>query len=97
MTPSHPKDVFNGVVQRAIVNQGSKSEHNAIVLKTDQGDQLKLRVGGLNPFESRGLSHLVGSRVKTEGIVANGALFVGKLEDIVVLGPPGRPARPPQP
>jgi hypothetical protein len=45
---------------------GSKSEHDAVYLETDQGDYV-LRKAGANPFEHVGLKEMIGKQVTVEG------------------------------
>lgn len=55
-----------GLVQRKRVAVGSKSEHDAIVLKTSRGEWTLRRVGG-NPFSDPELNRLVGLVIECEG------------------------------
>ena len=53
---------------------GSKSEHDAIYLETDQGDFRLRRLGG-NPFSDPVLNELVGKKITATGIL-NEKLFI---------------------
>jgi hypothetical protein len=85
-----------------MVNVGSKSEHKALVLHTDNGAALRLRMAGTHPFEiPEALKKFVGQRVSLEGQqTAGGQVIVGEAANITVLPticrPPPRP-RPPSP
>jgi hypothetical protein len=94
-----PKASFTGVLKRKLVNQGSKSEHQAIVLELADGSDLRLRVQGGNPFQNDALKSYLGKRVQINGTTtpAQPLLTIDSVADIIVLGPPGKPARPPQP
>lgn len=91
MTTPSAKKVFNGVVKRKTLNAGSKNEHSAIVLKTAT-QTFKLNLKGDNPFENKGLAHLVDSTVKIEGRTMGSTLFIQDKADIQVINPPPRPA-----
>lgn len=90
------KKTYTGMVRKETYAKGSKSEHQAVVLDTGDGNPMKLRIRGNNPFSDPELDQFVGMRVSVEGIAGSGVniLFVEKAADIVVLGPPGRSARP---
>jgi hypothetical protein len=53
---------------------GSKSEHDAIYIETDQGDFQLRRLGG-NPFSDPDLIKLVGKKITATGVL-NGKLFI---------------------
>ena len=96
------KEKLTGFVMRRRVNVGSKSEHEAIVIVLDdsQAPYFEIRVKGQNPFQpAPGLEAFVGQRVQVEGTLGSGVLvlLVDKVSDIVLLGPPGRSAKPPRP
>jgi hypothetical protein len=94
-----PKKSFTGILKQKLVNKGSKSEHQAIVLELTDGTDLRLRVQGHNPFQNDALKSYVGKRVQINGFTtpAQPLLLIENVSDITVLGPPGRTARPPQP
>lgn len=48
--------------------KGSKSEHEAIYLETEQGEYV-LRKAGSNPFENKELNEFVGKQVVATGAV----------------------------
>jgi hypothetical protein len=70
VTPS-----FDGTVVRKPFAQGSKSERDAVVLATSQGDFLLRREGG-NPFVDPVLEGLVGKAVRFDGVVVGSTLVV---------------------
>jgi len=69
---------FRGHVVRRRVSVGSKSEHEALVLVTDGGDEYKLRREGGNPFRDPELDVLEGERIECEGIVRDGQLIMSR-------------------
>jgi hypothetical protein len=72
-----------GRVERKQVAQGSKSERNAVVLKTSKGEYVLQRAGG-HPFHDDVLDELVGSQVTFEGAIMGNTLIV---RDWNVVGP----------
>ena len=77
-----------------------KNEKGAIVLDIGTGPVLEINMNGFNPeADKAALAPFVGKRVKVDGIPGSGVpmLLVNGISDIVVLGPPGRPSRPPRP
>jgi len=85
------KEIFNGEVARDVINRGTKSEHEGIVLKTAAGQVFRLYVEGDNPFEYQSVKPLVGLDVSVEGTVdpadKRGILRVKQASDITVIGP----------
>lgn len=65
---------LQGEVVRQVVGEGSKSEHEAVVLVSDDG-QFILRRNGGNAFMDSELDKLVGKRIRGAGQVA-GATFI---------------------
>ena len=55
-----------GHVVRMMLNEGSKSEHEGVVLHSDKGS-FELRRKGANPFSDPGLDELVGKSIVAEG------------------------------
>lgn len=98
MTPIPPKADLTGFVKRQLVAAGSKSEHEALVLDAGNGRSFELRLKGGNPFREPALESFLNMHVRIEAASLMGSIaMIDKLSDITVLGPPGRPARPPQP
>ncbi|MCC7033381.1 MAG: hypothetical protein IT179_11170 [Acidobacteria bacterium] len=62
-----PPVVLCGHVARTRVRHGTGSEHIAVVLRTDEGEELILQRIGANPFEDPEGEKLVGHRVTVEG------------------------------
>ena len=95
---------FIGTIRHAFLYAGSKSGHDATVLDIgDIGNIVELHVNGGNPFHDPALDPFVGKRVSVEGNLSapgNGplrsALFINKVSDITVLGPPPRTRGPSQ-
>lgn len=69
------RQIVRGIVARRPYATGSKSEHEAVMLITDQGE-FRLRRKGGNPFHDPSLNNLVGRRIKAEGIVAGPAFIL---------------------
>lgn len=60
--------------------EGSKSEHAAVYLDTDQGSYV-LRKKGANPFEDPGLLKLEGKEVTVEGTLDKYIFFADTIEE----------------
>lgn len=67
--------VVRGTVTRRPYAAGSKSEHEAVMLVTDEGE-FRLRRKGGNPFSDPSLDRLVGKRIEAEGTVAGPAFIL---------------------
>lgn len=67
---------LKGTVTRKSFGMGSKSEHTAIYLQTDEGDYRLRRAGG-NPFADPELKKWVGEKVVATGMVS-GDLLVAR-------------------
>jgi hypothetical protein len=72
---------FSGTVVRKPVAQGSKSEHDAVVLATDEGEFLLRRLGG-NPFVDPILDELVGKTLAFTGELLGATLVVSAWTEI---------------
>jgi len=72
---------FVGKVTKKIFGKGSKSEHEAIYLETEQ-DQYVLRRQDGNPFYDPELHKLVGKRVWCTGIVDDYTLTISDCKEI---------------
>jgi hypothetical protein len=66
---------LSGTVIRKLVAAGSKSEHDAVVLRTPDGTDFILRRSGGNAFRDEQLDNLVGSSITAEGNVV-GRVFI---------------------
>jgi hypothetical protein len=67
---------LQGRVVRKRVSIGSKSEHEALVLVTPDGQKYKLRRQEGNPFRDPELDVLEGKRIECEGILRNGQIIM---------------------
>jgi hypothetical protein len=67
---------YQGRVVRKRVSIGSKSEHDALVLVTPDGQEYKLRREGGNPFRDPELDVLEGKQIECEGIVRDGLIIM---------------------
>jgi hypothetical protein len=59
---------LRGEVAKKLLYAGTKSEHEGLVLITDEGE-FKLRREGGNPFRDDILDHLEGKKIQGEGIL----------------------------
>ena len=59
---------LRGHVTRKLLNRGTKSEHEGLVLLSPEGE-FKLRRQGGNPFWDETLASLEGKEIEGEGIV----------------------------
>lgn len=57
---------WRGTVKRKLIRRGTKSEHQALVLVTPEGEYKLRRVDG-NPFHDEMLDELEGNRVRCTG------------------------------
>jgi hypothetical protein len=73
--------ILEGRVIRKRINIGSKSEHDAAVLVTSDGEH-KLRVQGGHPFRDPEVDALVGKHIRGEGIMAAGQ-FIMERYDVI--------------
>lgn len=94
------KDIFTGTIKLQHVGGRSKSGRVTHVLDTGAGSPLILRLEGGNSMREPSFDKFVGQRVTFKGEMLEGSSYivvVKDLKDITVLGPAGRPARPPAP
>jgi hypothetical protein len=75
------RDVLRGTVRQRRYAAGSKSEHDAVTLVTDDGE-FRLQRKDANPFEDPGLREYVGKRVEAAGLIAGPSLIVEDLKEI---------------
>ncbi|MFL4975301.1 MAG: hypothetical protein ACJ8DK_13620 [Microvirga sp.] len=67
---------LEGRVVRERVSQGSKSERDAISLKTPDGETYLLRRQSAPAFGDKGLDHLVGRSIRASGLAADKTLIM---------------------
>jgi hypothetical protein len=70
-----------GIVVKKEVGRGTKSEHDAVMIVTGDGEY-KLRRRGGNPFVDPVLSELVGKRIRANGEVDAGQLIMSAWQEI---------------
>ena len=68
--------IYQGRVVRKRLSIGSKSEHEALVLVTPDGQEYKLRRQEGNPFRDPELDVLEGKSIECEGILRNDQLIM---------------------
>lgn len=64
---SKVEELRGRVVARRVL-KGTASEHNGIVLETDDGEQFILQRIGANPFDDEITRDLVGQQVRVTGV-----------------------------
>lgn len=74
---------LTGKVTTGIFSKGSKSEHEAVYLETEQGSFI-LRISGGNPFENPVLKKLAGKMIKAKGRIHNN-IFIANADDLEVM------------
>ena len=67
---------FQGRVEKRLFGKGSKSEHNAVYLKTPEGKEYVLRRLGGNAFRDPELDALVGKDIEGTGEVTDYTLIL---------------------
>ncbi|NJM30663.1 MAG: hypothetical protein HC855_11660 [Rhizobiales bacterium] len=70
-----------GRVERKLVSKGSKSEREAIVLVTDEGEEFLLRRRGGNPFTDAALDKLVGKVITLKGTLLQKLLLMDEWKE----------------
>jgi hypothetical protein len=66
---------LRGLVVKALHGQGTKSEHEAVLLDTGAGTYRLRRAGG-NPFADPELDRLVGQQIVCTGTVHQGTVIM---------------------
>ncbi len=66
---------FRGTVVRRKYGAGTKSEHDAVMLVTDDAAYRLRRVGG-NPFRDPDLDQMVGQKIVCEGTLHQGTVLM---------------------
>jgi hypothetical protein len=72
---------FTGKVVKEKMSPGSKSEHMAVKLKTEEGTFVLRKKGG-NPFYDESLGELVGKKVTVTGVVKDYVLMASEVVEI---------------
>ena len=70
---------IEGLVSRRRINVGSKSEHDATVIATDEGE-FKLRRQGGHPFSDPEVQALAGKRIRARGFLSAGQFLMERYE-----------------
>lgn len=78
-----PKGVreLRGKVVPGKFGAGSKSQHDAVYLESDEGSFVLRRIGA-NPFQDSGLDKYIGKKVVVTGIVEQYVLMVQEIKII---------------
>jgi hypothetical protein len=74
-------DRYEGRVVRKQVGKGSKSDHSAVVLETEDSDLVLRRQGG-NAFRDPQLEELVGRRIRGTGRRSGSTLILTDWEEL---------------
>ena len=77
------QETYEGLVVKKLVAEGSKSEHEAVVLETSGRDLILRRQGG-NAFKDDVLSALVGKHIRGAGRLVGSTLILSEWK---VTGP----------
>ena len=72
---------LRGHVTKKILNRGTKSEHEGLVLLSPEGE-FKLRRQGGNPFWDETLASLEGKDIEGEGIVRKQQFILSRLKTL---------------
>jgi hypothetical protein len=70
-----------GTVAKRLVARGSKSEREAVVLQTGEGEYVLRREGG-NPFHDPELERLVGKKIRALGREYENNLIMASWEEL---------------
>ena len=73
--------VVTGKVSRRLFAAGSKSEHMAVVLRSEHGDYVLRRPGG-NPFSDPILEQLIGKDIEADGEVQGYNLMLKDWQEV---------------
>jgi hypothetical protein len=76
--PAGKDMVITGKVIPTPYARGSKSEHIAVLIITDQGEYI-LRKTGDNPFENKALQPFLGKFIHAEGILIDTVFLAEKI------------------
>lgn len=81
MSADNPKMKLKGKVICKTFGKGSKSEHEAIYIETEQGEYV-LRKAGSNSFENNELIEFVGKEVIATGVVKAYLFVVTEIREV---------------
>lgn len=71
------EEEYSGVVRKEVINKGSKSERDAVLLGQSDDEFLILRRKNTNPYEEDSvLESLVGQHITCKGLKAAGKVLV---------------------
>lgn len=70
---------WRGTVKRKLLRRGTKSQHEALMLVTDQGEYKLRRIGG-NPFWDETLAELEGHGITCTGELDGAEVFLSSWE-----------------
>jgi hypothetical protein len=73
--------IFKGTVIKKPFALGSKSEHEAVCLVSDQGEFVLRRKGG-NPFSDPELDKLVGKQIRCDGDIVGYTLIISTWNEL---------------
>ena len=76
----NPVELTGTVVKKKFA-KGSKSEHDAVYLQTNDGSYLLRRLGG-NPFSDPVLQKLIGKKIRATGRLNEYFFLANKLKNI---------------
>jgi hypothetical protein len=76
------RNTITGKVVKKRFASGSKSDRDAVILRTDKGEEYVLRREGGNPFTDPSLDELVGKQVRLKGLIHGYTLIFSDCEPI---------------
>ena len=72
---------LEGRVTKQLFGKGSKIEHDAVMIETDDGEYVLRRRGG-NPFSDPELDKLVGKRIRAAGVMADHTFIMTSWQEV---------------
>lgn len=73
---------YQGAVIKKRFGEGSKSEHDAVMLEIQEGKRYRLRREGGNPFFDEELEKLVGKKIRCRGLLHGNTLVLSDWDEI---------------
>ncbi len=73
---------YQGAVIKKRFGEGSKSEHDAVMLEVKEGKRYRLRIEGGNPFFDEELEKLVGKKIRCRGLLHSNTLIMSDWDEI---------------